>query len=126
MNLPRGSLVDHCDVCGAWLRPMTPEQHSAAEMIYTELAAQLDWPRGSGEKRDKWWWHQMMLGAYAEEKGWAPQFFPSLTGRGFTMTTRQKQSRLSKKQGSELIEFAAAWAVDNGVVLREREEEIPF
>ena len=99
---------------------MTPEQHAAAEMVYTELAAQLDWPRGSGVKRDKWWWHQMMLGAYAEEKGWRPEFFPSLSGHGFTMTTRQKQSKLSKKQGSELIEFATAWAVMNGAVLRER------
>lgn len=116
-----GYLVDRCDRCGSLLVRMTPDQHSAVEMVYLELEAQLDWPVGSGIKRTAWQWHQLMLGAFCEEQGWKPEFLPSLTGTGFVMTTRQKQSRLTKRQGSELIEFAKAWAVTNGVHLHEPE-----
>jgi len=119
----RGTLVDRCDRCGAYLHPMTAEQHAAVEMVYLELAHQLDWPRGSGIKRSPWEWHQLMLGAFAEEQGWKPTFLPSLTGGGFTMVTRTKQSRLTKRQASELIEFAKAWAVNNGVELHEPEQQ---
>lgn len=125
----RGTLVDRCDNCGAYLRPMAPEQHAAVEMVYLELSKQLDWPRGSGIKRSPWVWHQLMVAAFAEEKGWTPEFLPSLHGGGFTMTTRQKQSRLTNKQGAELKHFARAWAIDNGVVLPEpprMEEPPPF
>lgn len=113
----RGYLVDRCDRCNAVLVRMTPEQHAAVEMVYVELAEQLDWPRGSGIKRTPWQWHQLMLDAFVQEQGWKPEYLPSLLGGGFTMTTRQKQSRLTKRQGSELIEFAKSWAIDNGVEL---------
>jgi hypothetical protein len=36
---------------------------------------------------------------------------------------RQKQSRLTKRQGSELIEFAKAWATEHDVVVREWDED---
>lgn len=110
------------------MRPMTAEQHAVVEIVYTALAKQLDWPRGSGTKHSQRWWHEMMLAAFAEEQGWKPEYFPSLTGGGFVMVTRSKQSRLTKRQGSELIEFARAWAIEQGVVLTEapaREEEFP-
>lgn len=118
-----GYLVDRCDRCGSVLRAMTPEQHAAVEVVYGELAKQIDWPRGSGVMRTPWEWHQLMLAAFAEEQGWNPTFLPSLTGKGFVMTTRQKQSRLTKRQGSELIEFAKSWAVQNGAVLSEPERQ---
>ena len=101
---------------------MTQPQHATVERLYGEIAEQLDWPRGSGLKRTPWQWHQMMLAAFVEEKGWKTEFVPSLTGSGFVLTTRMKQSRLTKKQGSELIEFAHAWAANNGVEVRDREE----
>lgn len=100
---------------------MKHDQHAAVEMVYLELAEQLDWPVGSGIKRTAWQWHQLMLAAFAEEQGWQPEFLPALVGGGLVMTTRTKQSRLTKRQGSELIEFAKSWAIDNGVVLREPE-----
>lgn len=124
----RGTLVDRCDNCGAYLRPMRPEQHAAVEVVYTALAEQLDWPVGSGTKRTPWQWHQLMIAAFAEEKGWAPEFLPSLRGGGFTMVTRQKQSRLTTRQADELKHFARAWAIDRGVQIPEpaRPEEPPL
>jgi predicted peroxiredoxin len=101
---------------------MTPEQHAAATMIYVDLAAQLDWPRGSGLKHPPWIWHQLMLAAFAEEMGWDPLIMPGLNG-GMVVTFRTKQSRLTQRQGSDLIEFAKAWAIDNGVQLNEPENE---
>lgn len=100
---------------------MTAEQHAAAEAVYGEIAEQLEWPSGSGLKRTPWQWHQLMLAAFAEEQGWKPEFLPSLDGDGLVMVTRTKQSRLTKRQGSELIEFAKAWAVNHGVHLHEPE-----
>lgn len=117
----RATLVDRCDHCGVWLRKMTPEQHAAVEAVYGEIAEQLDWPIGSGIKRTPWEWHQLMLAAFAKEQGWQPQILPALDGHGFVMVTRTKQSRLTKRQGSELIEFAKAQAVLFGVVLHEPE-----
>lgn len=118
----RSFLVDRCDNCGVTLRPMTPERHRAAEAVYRDCAEQLDWPKGSGVKHSPWWWHQMMLAAFAEEKGWQPEFWPSLTGSGLVMTTRTKQSRLTNRQGAELVHFARATAIEKGAVLREPPE----
>lgn len=103
------------------MRPMSPDQHAAVEAVYADIAEQLEWPRGSGVKRDPWTWHQMMVDAYVKDKGWAPLLLPALDGEGMVMTTRQKQSRLTTQQGNELKHFARAWAIENNVVLREPE-----
>lgn len=113
-----GTLVDRCDRCGAFLRAMTPERHAAVQAIYEDLARLRDWPKGSGTYLDPWQWHQLVMYAFAKEKGWDPVLAPALDGSGLVMVTRQKQSRLTKKQGGELIEWAAAWAENNGVQTR--------
>lgn len=112
------ALVDRCDRCGSWLQKMGADQHRAVEAVYAELAEQVDWPRGSGIKRTPWEWHQLMLGAFAQEQGWKPEFLPSLNGDGFVMVTRTKQSRLTRRQGQELKHFVRAWAIENGATLR--------
>jgi hypothetical protein len=117
----RGTLVDRCDRCGAFLRPMTPEQHAAVEAVYEDLAGQLDYPPSSGQMWDAWAWHQIILGLFAEEKGWdLPQFVPSAKGNPIPVM-RHKQSRLGKRHGSELIEFAKAYAINRGATVREWE-----
>jgi hypothetical protein len=119
----RGALVDRCDRCGALLVKMQHDQHAAMEAVYEDLAAQRDWPMGSGQMLDAWQWHQLVMFAFAVEMGWDPKLLPALDGRGMVLTTRQKQSRLTKRQGSELIEFAKAWATEHGVVVREWDED---
>lgn len=116
------SLTDRCDQCGALMRPMAPDQHAAVEGVYRDLEAQLDWPRGSGNKRASWAWHQLMIDAYVKYKGWGVLMLPALDGDGFVMTTRQRQSRLTIRQGAELVHFARAWAIDQGVKLTEPKE----
>lgn len=119
----RGYLVDRCDRCSALLVRMTQAQHAAAEAVYEDLAAQRDWPIGSGRYLESWQWHQLILFAFAKEQGWSPVLLPSLDGDGLVMTTRTRQSRLTKRQGSELIEFAKAWAANHGVEVRAWERQ---
>lgn len=119
----RGTLVDRCHRCNAVLVKMQQDQHGAMQAIYEDLAAQRDWPAGSGRYLDPWQWHQLVLFAFAKEQGWGPVLAPALDGDGLVMVTRQKQSRLTKAQGSELIEFAKAWATNNGVEVREWDED---
>lgn len=118
-----GQLVDRCDRCNALLVPMTHARHGVMQAIYEDLSTFMDWPQGSGQRLDPWQWHQLMLYAFAKEMGWDPVLAPALDGSGLVLVTRQKQSRLTKKQGSELIEFAKAWATDHGVSVREWDED---
>lgn len=111
-------LVDRCDRCGAVLVKMTPAQHAAVEAVYEDISGQLDFPEGSGRRWDAWGWHQIMVGLFAEEQGWEPTFVPTPKG-GMVPIVRTKQSRLTKRQGSELIEFTKAYAINRGVRLRE-------
>jgi len=101
---------------------MTAEQHAAVEAVYEDISAQLDYPPGSGEMWDEWSWHQIMLGLFAEAQGWPlPRFVPSESGAPIPVM-RQKQSRLTKRQGSDLIEFAKAYGLNRGAVVREWDE----
>jgi hypothetical protein len=118
----RGALVDRCDRCGALLVKMQADQHAAVEAVYEDLEAQLDWPIGSGIKRAAPVWHQLMIDAFFREMGWRSDWLPALNGDGLVPTGRGSQSRLTKRQGSDLIEFAKAWAIERGVVLREWDE----
>lgn len=98
---------------------MRPDQHRAVESVYGDIAEQADYPPGSGQRWDAWSWHQIMLGLFAEEQGWElPKFVPTPKG-GVIPVMRQKQSRLTDRQGQDLKHFARAWAIDHGVVLSE-------
>lgn len=119
----RGALVDRCDRCGHLLVKMRPDQHAAVEAVYEDLATFRDWPRGSGCYLTAWQWHQLVLFAFAKEMGWDPALAPALDGSGLVMVMRQKQSRLTKRQGSDLIEWAKAWALTHGVQVREWDED---
>lgn len=101
---------------------MTPEQHAAVEAVYEDLAWQLDYPPRSGQMWDPWSWHQIILGLFAEEQGWElPKFVPTPRGAPIAVM-RQKQSRLTKRQGADLIEFAKAYAAGRGAAVREWDE----
>jgi len=113
---PRGALVDRCDACGTLLAPMMPGQHGDVEALYRDMSQQIDYPPGSGEMHTAYGWHQIMVAGYAEYKGWKPQFLPSPNGTGDKILVfRTQQSRLTKKQGAELVHYANAYAAERGV-----------
>lgn len=119
----RGFLVDRCDRCGALLVKMHHVQHAAVEAVYADMSGQLDYPEGSGAMLTSFEWHQVMVASYAEFKGWEPKMLPTTESGTLVPVMRQKQSRLTKAQGAELIEFTRAYATGRGAVLREWDED---
>lgn len=122
----RPALVDRCDVCASLLVPMTPGQHGDVEALYRDMAEQLDFPEDSGQKWDAYGWHQIMVAGYAEHKGWNPVVVPSPNGTGQpVLVMRTKQSRLTRKQGAELVHYANAYAANRGLrrTMSKREAE---
>ena len=98
------------------MAPMTPGQHSDVESLYEDMSRQIDFPPGSGVMHSHKMWHNIMMANYAEYKGWDPVFMPSINGTGAALlVTRTQQSRLTKKQGAELVEYANAYAANRGV-----------
>ena len=102
---------------------MQPKQHAAVEAVYEDMEGQLDYPPGSGQMIDSGEWHQVMLNGFAKEMGWTSRFLPSLDGRELVPVMRTRQSRLTRKQGSDLIEFCKAYAINRGATLREWDED---
>lgn len=121
MSATRGALVDRCDRCGHLLVRMTPAQHAAVEAVYEDMAGQLDFPAGSRQMLEPEEWHQVMVAMYAQYKGWKPKVL-QLPDGGLVVVTRQRQSRLTKAQGSELIEFTKAYAINRGAAVRAWED----
>ena len=99
-----------------------PKQHAAAQAIYEDMAGQIDFPAGSGNLLTADKWHLVLVASFAEEKGWKPEILPTVSGKGLVVVMRQKQSRLTRDQGSELLEFARSYAIERGAVLREWDE----
>ena len=98
-------------------------QHAIVQAVYEDIAVQLDFPEGSGEMLSPDEWHQVLVDAYSKEKGWTSRMVPALDGNGYVMLMRTKQSRLTKRQGDELIEFARAYATGRCAVLREWDQD---
>lgn len=121
--MSRGALVDRCDRCGHMLVKMQHAQHALVQAVYEDMAEQLDFPAGSGGTLTPDEWHQVMVDGYAREKGWTSRMVPALDGSGYVMLLRTKQSRLTRKQGDELLEFCRAYALGRGARLREFERE---
>ena len=121
--MSRGALVDRCDRCGHLLVKMQHAQHAAVQAVYEDMSQQLDYPPKSGQMLEADEWHQVMLNAFAKEMGWTSKFLPSLDGRELVPVMRTKQSRLTRKQGADLIEFCRAYAIQRGAVLREWDED---
>lgn len=103
-----------------WIRPRTVDQSNALHAICGDLSRQRDWPRGSGEMLDTEAWKRLLISAWERAHGRPAAMYPALDGAGFDVVYR-RSSRLAKSEFSELLEFACAWAVENGVVLKERD-----
>ena len=117
----RGTLVDRCHKCGANVRQRTVDQNDALHATIGEIAAQRDWPRGSGQMLDIEQWKRLLMAGWERTHGRRADIFPAVDGQGIDVVYR-RSSRLNKHEASELIEYVKAWAVEEGVTLHEPEE----
>lgn len=120
-------LVDRCPFCSRWIQRSTNDQLAALNAICGDISKQRDWPRGSGQMLDGGRWKRLIVAAWERAQGNLVDFYPAIDGEGFDIVFR-RTSRLSKQETSDLIEFARAWAANEGVTLREpkkRLEEAP-
>jgi hypothetical protein len=110
-SLPK---IDKCPHCGGGLVVRTQEQNAKLHAILQEISTQRQW---AGHWLDAEDWKRLMVAAFERANKEAARIFPAIDGQGIDMIYRRTH-RMSKQEMSELIEFATAWAIDNGIRLR--------
>lgn len=118
----RGALVDKCPRCGATLRLRSVEKNAHLHATLSEISKQLDWPRGTGQILDVEQWKRLMVAAFERERGRQVAVYPAIDGHGVDVVYR-RTSRMTQEEIRELIHFAEAWAIDQGVKLKELEPQ---
>ena len=113
----RGTLVDRCPRCGTTIRQRTVEKNAHLHAVLGEISKQKQW---AGKWLDVESWKRLMVAAFERERGHSLEVYPAIDGHGIDVVYR-RTSRMSQEEIRELIFFAEAWAVDNGVVLSEPE-----
>lgn len=98
------------------IRQRSSEQNDALHALLQDIADQKEW---AGQRLDVEDWKRLMTAAWLRATGQGVRVFPSIDGQGIDMLY-QRTSRLSKQDMTELIEYCMAWAIDQGVNLRER------
>lgn len=93
----------------------TTEQNSKLHALLGDIASQKQW---AGQWLDIEDWKRLITAAWERANGRQARVFPSLDGNGIDVVY-QRTSRMSKQEMIELIEYAQAWAVENGVATAE-------
>lgn len=114
--------IDRCPHCRGTLRERTTEKNARFHAVMGELAAQCDWPRGSGKYLDIEAWKRLIVAAYERAHGRPAEFYPALDGAGFDVVYR-RTSRMAQQEIRDVIDYAESWALENGVELKELGEQ---
>lgn len=114
----RGALVDRCPHCGKLIRQRSVEKNAHLHAVLGAISKQRQW---AGKWLDIEAWKRLMVAAFEREKGHRAEFYPALDGQGVDIVYR-RTSRMSQEEIRELIHFAEAWAIDNGIDLGEPQE----
>jgi len=109
--------IDYCPQCNFRLDVRSSEQNSKLHALLQDIAEQKQW---AGQRWDVEDWKRLITAAWLRARGDAATVIPAIDGKGFDVLYR-KTSRMSKQEMSELLEYAAAWAIDQGVEI----ERIP-
>jgi hypothetical protein len=115
---PRAIRIDKCPRCGVVLRERSLEKNAHLHAVLSQIAAQRQW---AGKWLDVEAWKRLMVAAFEREKGHSAELYPALDGQGMDIVYR-RTSLMSQEEIRELIHFAEAWAIDNGVDIRRPDE----
>lgn len=116
--MERPARIDKCPRCGESLRERSVEQNAKLHALLHDISTQKQW---SGQVLDVEAWKRLMTAAWERANGRPAEIYPSIDRAGFDVVYR-RTSRMNKSEMIELIEYATAWAVQNGVVLRNEEK----
>lgn len=111
--------MDHCPQCGVLIEQRTDGQNAGFHAVCTALSKQRDWPRGSGIFISVTAWKRLIMAAFERAHGRKAEIHPSIDRDGWDVVYR-RSSRMARSEMAELIPYAEAWAVDQGVVFKER------
>jgi hypothetical protein len=117
--MTRGYLVDRCPRCGAALRQRTTEKNARLHATLTEIAAQKQW---AGQWLDVETWKRLLTAAWTRAHGGHATVLPAIDGQGVDVLYR-RTSRLTQEEIRDLIDYVEAWAIDQGVVLKDLSEQ---
>lgn len=112
--------IDKCPHCAMPLRERSVEQNAKLHAVLHDISQQKEW---AGKKLDIEAWKRLMVAAWERANGHSAEFYPSLDSQGFDVVYR-RTSRMNKAEMIELIEYATAWAVQNGVILHDEMREV--
>lgn len=96
-----------------------PEKRSDAQnrLLHSrinDVAKQLEWPAGSGQKHDADAIKRLLTAAWMRATGQTVQALPALDGAGVDVVFR-KTSQLTKAECADLSEFIMAWGTQHGI-----------
>ena len=80
-----------------------------------DIAAQVEW---AGKKRDAEVWKRLLVAAWCRARREQVELLPALDGHGVDIVFR-RTSQLTRAECAELCDFIQAWAVEQGVELRD-------
>ena len=115
----RGALVDRCPRCGASLRLRTVEKNAHLHALLGEISKQKQW---HGQWLDIETWKRLLVAAYEREKGRSAELYPAVDGHGMEVVYR-RTSHMSQEEIRDVILYVEAWAIGEGVVLKEPEPQ---
>lgn len=114
-------LIDVCPHCSRVIELAPPAQRHVLRMACEDLAAQLDFPAGSGRRLSRKLWTKVMVASWQKEKIDADAIvLPELDGDDLDLLF-MTAPRLAKEHVSEVIEFTYAYGAGRGVRFRERQ-----
>ena len=100
-------------------RPATrsDKQNRMLHAMLNQIAAQKDWPTGSGQMQDIETWKRLLTAAWCRARGETVAYLPALDGAGIDIVFRRTSS-LTKAEFVELCDYIGAWCAQAGVDIR--------
>lgn len=109
--------IDRCPHCAGILRERSIEQNAKLHALLSDISRQKQW---AGQYLDVEAWKRLLVAAWERAEKRGAEIYPSIDGAGFDVVYR-RTSRMNKSEMIDLIEFATAWAVQNGIKIEEKE-----
>lgn len=97
------------------LETRSSKQNRLLHAMLGDIARQVEW---AGKKRDADVWKRLLVAAWCRARREQVELLPALDGHGVDIVFR-RTSQLTRAECAELCDFVQAWAVEQGVELRD-------